>query len=51
MSSEAMRCTECHQFHKSDEDATAPDLTDYGSREFATLDQDGNLISFFEWVS
>jgi catechol 2,3-dioxygenase-like lactoylglutathione lyase family enzyme len=24
--------------------------TDYGSREFATLDQDGNLISFFEWV-
>ena len=25
--------------------------TDYGSREFATLDQDGNLISFFEWVS
>ena len=34
MSSEAMRCTECHQFHKSDEDATAPDLTDYGSREW-----------------
>ena len=25
--------------------------TDYGTREFATLDQDGNLISFFEWVS
>ena len=25
--------------------------TDYGSREFATLDADGNLISFFEWVS
>ena len=25
--------------------------TDFGSREFATLDQDGNLISFFEWVS
>jgi len=25
--------------------------TDYGSREFATLDQDGNLLSFFEWVS
>ena len=22
--------------------------TDFGSREFATLDQDGNLISFFE---
>jgi catechol 2,3-dioxygenase-like lactoylglutathione lyase family enzyme len=25
--------------------------TDYGTREFATLDQDGNLISFFAWVS
>jgi catechol 2,3-dioxygenase-like lactoylglutathione lyase family enzyme len=25
--------------------------TDFGSREFATLDQDGNLITFFEWVS
>ena len=25
--------------------------TDFGTREFATLDQDGNLISFFEWVS
>jgi catechol 2,3-dioxygenase-like lactoylglutathione lyase family enzyme len=25
--------------------------TDFGSREFATLDQDGNLISFFEWVA
>ena len=25
--------------------------TDFGSREFATLDRDGNLISFFEWVS
>jgi len=24
--------------------------TEYGSREFATLDADGNLISFFEWV-
>ena len=29
-----MRCTECHQFHKRDEDATAPDLTGYGSREW-----------------
>ena len=27
------------------------DETDFGSREFATLDADGNLISFFEWVS
>ncbi len=32
MRSEAMRCTECHQFQKPDEDATAPDLTGYGSR-------------------
>ena len=27
-----LRCTDCHQFHKKDEDATAPDLTGYGSR-------------------
>ncbi len=27
-----MRCTTCHQFREPDEDATAPDLTDYGSR-------------------
>ena len=31
-----MRCTECHQFRKRDEDATAPDLTGYGSREWLT---------------
>jgi catechol 2,3-dioxygenase-like lactoylglutathione lyase family enzyme len=24
--------------------------TDFGSREFATLDPDGNLVTFFEWV-
>lgn len=30
--SPAMRCTDCHQFQKPDEDATAPDLTGYGSR-------------------
>jgi catechol 2,3-dioxygenase-like lactoylglutathione lyase family enzyme len=24
--------------------------TDFGTREFATLDADGNLITFFEWV-
>jgi hypothetical protein len=29
-----MRCTECHQFRKTDEDASAPDLTGYGSREW-----------------
>jgi catechol 2,3-dioxygenase-like lactoylglutathione lyase family enzyme len=27
------------------------DHTDFGTREFATLDLDGNLVSFFEWVS
>jgi catechol 2,3-dioxygenase-like lactoylglutathione lyase family enzyme len=25
--------------------------TDFGTREFATLDLDGNLLSFFEWVT
>ena len=34
--SEAMRCTECHQFQKKDEDATAPDLTGWGSKEWMT---------------
>ena len=31
---------------------TARDLvdTDFGTREFATLDLDGNLLSFFRWV-
>ncbi len=27
------------------------DDTDFGTREFATLDLDGNLVTFFEWVS
>jgi catechol 2,3-dioxygenase-like lactoylglutathione lyase family enzyme len=27
------------------------DETDFGTREFATLDQDGNLVTFFQWVS
>jgi catechol 2,3-dioxygenase-like lactoylglutathione lyase family enzyme len=27
------------------------DDTDFGTREFAALDQDGNLVTFFEWVS
>jgi ubiquinol-cytochrome c reductase cytochrome b subunit len=31
---EDMRCTECHQFRKKDEDASAPDLTGWGSREW-----------------
>ena len=25
--------------------------TDFGTREFATLDLDGNLVTYFEWVS
>ena len=29
-----MKCRDCHQFRKKDEDATAPDLTGYGSREW-----------------
>lgn len=33
---DTMRCTECHQFRKPDEDATAPDLTGYGSVEWTT---------------
>jgi catechol 2,3-dioxygenase-like lactoylglutathione lyase family enzyme len=27
------------------------DETDFGTREFSTLDQDGNLVTFFQWVS
>jgi len=34
LASDEMRCTECHSFYKKDEDATAPDLTGYGSREW-----------------
>jgi ubiquinol-cytochrome c reductase cytochrome b subunit len=31
---EETKCTDCHQFHKTDEDASAPDLTGYGSRQW-----------------
>ncbi|MEO6034618.1 MAG: cytochrome b N-terminal domain-containing protein [Verrucomicrobiota bacterium] len=34
VSSAEMHCADCHQFHKTDEDATAPDLTGYGSRQW-----------------
>jgi ubiquinol-cytochrome c reductase cytochrome b subunit len=34
ITAEGMRCTECHQFHRPDEDATAPDLTAFGSRDW-----------------
>ncbi len=27
------------------------DDTDFGTREFATLDSDGNLLTFFRWVT
>jgi catechol 2,3-dioxygenase-like lactoylglutathione lyase family enzyme len=27
------------------------DDTEFGTREFATLDLDGNLVTFFQWVS
>lgn len=36
IASDEMRCTECHQFRKRDEEATAPDLTGYGSTEWLT---------------
>lgn len=36
LANDTMRCTECHQFRKKDEDATAPDLTGYGSKEWLT---------------
>jgi ubiquinol-cytochrome c reductase cytochrome b subunit len=29
-----LRCTDCHQFRKEDPDATAPNLTGYGSRRW-----------------
>ena len=29
---DGVNCANCHQFYKKDEDATAPDLTGYGSR-------------------
>jgi ubiquinol-cytochrome c reductase cytochrome b subunit len=31
-----MRCANCHQFQVPDEDATAPDLTGYGSKGWLT---------------
>lgn len=34
IASEDMRCTECHQYHQQNEDPSAPDLTNYGSRDW-----------------
>jgi ubiquinol-cytochrome c reductase cytochrome b subunit len=31
---DSLSCTDCHQFHEADENATAPDLTGYGSKEW-----------------
>jgi ubiquinol-cytochrome c reductase cytochrome b subunit len=31
---DVMKCADCHQFRAKDADATAPDLTGYGSREW-----------------
>lgn len=31
---DTLGCLDCHTFHNKDEDATAPDLTGYGSREW-----------------
>ena len=30
--------------------AAASTTTDFGTREFATLDLDGNLVTFFRWI-
>jgi catechol 2,3-dioxygenase-like lactoylglutathione lyase family enzyme len=40
--------TEADVLHPVSKDGV--DDTDFGTREFATLDQDGNLVTFFEWV-
>jgi mono/diheme cytochrome c family protein len=34
--SDKFRCSECHQFRKPNDDATAPDLTGYGSAQWLT---------------
>jgi ubiquinol-cytochrome c reductase cytochrome b subunit len=34
VTSDDMRCIECHQFRKTGEDPTGPDLTGYGSRDW-----------------
>jgi catechol 2,3-dioxygenase-like lactoylglutathione lyase family enzyme len=36
-------------FHPASKDGVSS--TDFGTREFATLDPDGNLVTFFQWVS
>ncbi|MEP6663194.1 MAG: c-type cytochrome [Verrucomicrobiota bacterium] len=36
LAGESMGCADCHQFHKKDESASAPDLTGYGSSLWLT---------------
>ena len=36
LAADEIACTDCHQFRKPDPDATAPDLTGYGSKEWLT---------------
>ena len=33
------------------DDAGAPRVSDFGTREFATVDADGNLLEFYCWTS
>jgi catechol 2,3-dioxygenase-like lactoylglutathione lyase family enzyme len=42
-------CRQAGVLHQVSVDGVAD--TDYGTQEFSTLDQDGNLVSFFRWVS
>lgn len=44
---EELRASEV--LHKVSRDGVSE--TDFGTREFATLDQDSNLIAFFQWVA
>jgi catechol 2,3-dioxygenase-like lactoylglutathione lyase family enzyme len=43
---EMMRADVLHPVSKE-----SVEVTDFGTREFATLDLDGNLVTFFEWVA
>ena len=36
LAADEIACTDCHQFRTPDPDATAPDLTGYGSKEWLT---------------
>jgi catechol 2,3-dioxygenase-like lactoylglutathione lyase family enzyme len=36
--------------HPIERDGSEPNDTDFGTREFSTLDLDGNLLTFYTWV-